>query len=83
MIQCRLRELMAIKSREEGRRVTYEKITEATGIFNSTLTRLANNRFERTDRTVLDRLCEFFGCQPGDLLVYVKPAKKGPSEEPK
>ena len=71
MVQCRLRELMAIKSREEGQRVTYHQITQATGIFNSTLTRLANNKFDRVDRSVLDRLCVFFSCQPGDLLIYV------------
>lgn len=71
MIQCRLRELMAIKSRQDGRRVTYHQITQATGIFNSTLSRLANNRFDGIGMNVLDRLCVFFNCQPGDLLIQV------------
>ncbi len=76
MIQCRLRELMAIKSREEGQKVTYRQITQATGIFGSTLTRLANNEFDRIDRTIMDRLCAFFDCQPGDLLIYVPDAEQ-------
>jgi putative transcriptional regulator len=76
MIQCRLRELMAIKARKEGRRVTYSDITGATGIYNTTLTRLANDKAELIGKSTMDRLCAFFACQPGDLLVYV-PAESG------
>jgi len=71
MIQCRLRELMAIKTRKEGRRITYLHITRATGIYNTTLTRLANDKAELIGKSTMDRLCTFFDCQPGDLLVYV------------
>ena len=83
MIQCRLRELMAIKSRGDGRKVTFHQITQATGIYNSTLSPLANNRINRVDMTILDRLCVFFNCQPGDLLIHVpdrKPENKAASE---
>jgi len=76
MIQCRLRELMAIRARKEGHRVTYSEITAATGIYNTTLTRLANDKADLIGKTTMDRLCSFFNCQPGDLFIYV------PSPEP-
>jgi len=71
MIQCRLRELMAAKARQEHRRVTYDDILSQTRISKNTLTRLANDRADRVGMSVIDRLCAYFGCQPGDLLVYV------------
>ncbi len=60
---------MAEKSRLDGRRVTYDDIHKTTGIFPSTLSRLAAARGKRIDLTVLERLCEYFDCEPGDLLV--------------
>jgi putative transcriptional regulator len=71
MIQCRLRELMAAKGRQERRRITYDDILAATGISKNTLTRLANDRSDRVGLDTMERLCLYFNCQPGDLFVYV------------
>ena len=71
MIQGRLRELMAAKGRLERRRITYDHISESTGISKGSLTRLANDRADRVALSTIDRLCAYFGCQPGDLFVYV------------
>ncbi len=71
MIQCRLRELMAIKSRRDQRRITYGDIVANTGISTTTLTRLARDRSEKVALTTVDRLCAYFEGQPGDLFVYV------------
>ena len=71
MIQCRLRELMATKSRTTGRKITYDVITAEIRIYSSTLTKMANNRAELLSLSSLDRLCAFFDCQPGDLFVYL------------
>ena len=73
MIRFRLRELMAAKARVEGRRVTYADIHKATGIFPSTLSRLAAGQGRRVDLAVLERLCEYFDCGPGDLIVLQVP----------
>ena len=70
MIQCRLRELMAAKGRRDGRKITYQSILSATGISMTTLTRLANDRADRVGLSVMDRLCAYFECQPGDLFVH-------------
>ena len=71
MIQCRLRELMAATRRKERRRVTYDDIRSQTGLSKTTLVRLANDRADRVALLVIDRLCVYFQCQPGDLFVYV------------
>jgi DNA-binding Xre family transcriptional regulator len=69
MLQCRLRELMATKSRRERQKVTYRSISAATGISTSTLTRLATDSAERVALATIENLCAYFGCGPGDLFV--------------
>jgi putative transcriptional regulator len=71
MIQCRLRELMASKGRRERRRITYDDIQQQTGVNKNTLVRLANDRYDLIAALTMDRLCAYFGCQPGALFVYV------------
>jgi len=44
MIQCRLRELMAAKTRLTRRKITYSVIKEETGLSKTTLVRLGNDR---------------------------------------
>ena len=72
MIQSRLRELMATKSRRDQRRITYSDILANTGISTTTLTRLAGDRSEKVALTTMDRLCAYFEAQPGDLFIYVE-----------
>jgi putative transcriptional regulator len=71
MIQCRLRELIGAKARQERRRITYDDIQAQTGVNKNTLTRLANDRAGMVGLSVVDRLCAYFDCQPGDLFIYV------------
>ena len=71
MIQCRLRELIGEKSRREHRRITYDDILRQCGVNKNTLTRLANDRADMVGISVIDRLCTYFNCQPGDVFVYV------------
>ena len=72
MIQCRLRELMASAGRSERSRITYQEIKSRTGVSPATLVRLANDRADRVGISVIDRLCAYFQCQPGDLFVYIE-----------
>lgn len=71
MIQFRLRELIARKERLEHRRITYAVITERTRISPSTLSRIANNDSEMVGLSVIDRLCTFLACTPGELMVQI------------
>ena len=72
MIQCRLRELMAAKGRAERRKITYDDIWTQTGVSRNSLTKLANDRSAMVGLSVIDRLCAYFHCQPGDLFVYTE-----------
>lgn len=63
---------MAEKGRLERRKITYDDILAETGISKSTLTRLANDRAVRVYISTMDRLCAYFGCQPGDLFLYAE-----------
>ena len=72
MIQCRLRELIGAKARRERRRITYDDILNQTGVNKNTLTGLANDSSRMVGFSVIDRLCAYFDCQPGDLFIYVE-----------
>ena len=72
MIQCRLRELIAAKGRQERRKIIYDEILDQTGVNKNTLTKLANDRAAMVGISVIDRLCDYFDCQPGDLFVHIK-----------
>ncbi len=72
MIQCRLRELMAAKGRRDRRRITYDDIRAQTGLSKTTLTRLANDQVGGVSFSVMDRLCTYLECQPGDLFIQTE-----------
>ncbi|MFC1999214.1 helix-turn-helix domain-containing protein [Chloroflexota bacterium] len=81
MIQCRLRELIASRSREIRRKVTYEDVRASTGLSKTTLVKLANDRAGLISINTLNRLCWYFDCQPGDLLIYVPDSEQGDAKD--
>jgi DNA-binding Xre family transcriptional regulator len=72
MIRFRLSELIADKQFREGRRITLIEIAAATGINRMTLSRMLNTKGYNTVTDNLDRLCQYFGCQVGELATYVE-----------
>ncbi len=70
-IRSRLKVLIAEKEVAEHRKISYEDIQKATGISTSALSSLANSDTTRFFENTLTKLCEYFNCQVGDLLVYV------------
>ena len=72
MIYCRLKQLIAEKEFREKRKITYKVIQDETGLSSTTIAKLLNFRgIQRIDGTTLDKLCEFFGCQVGDILTHI------------
>ncbi|HEX7325824.1 MAG TPA: helix-turn-helix transcriptional regulator [Rhodanobacteraceae bacterium] len=51
--------------------MTMSEIAEATGIHRSTLSKMSNHPGVNVGSDVIDKLCGYFGCQPGDLMTYV------------
>lgn len=81
MLRFRLRELMADMAFEEGRRVTFEEVSQATGINRTTLSKMANQKGYNTTTENLDRLCHFFSCAVGDVAEYVDMVERKGDEE--
>ena len=71
MIRFRLTELVADKAFNERRVVPLTEIAEATGVHRATLSKMANQPGANIGTDVIDKLCGYFRCQPGALLMYV------------
>lgn len=71
MIRFRLAELISDKAFRERRVVPLTEIAEATGVHRATLSKMVNHRATNIGTDIIDKLCRYFGCQPGDLLVFV------------
>ncbi len=71
MIRFRLTELIADKAFKERRVVPLTEVADATGIHRATLSKVANQPGANIGTDIIDQLCRYFGCQPGDLLMYV------------
>lgn len=73
MIRFRLAELIADKAFKERRVVSLSEVAEATGVHRATLSKMANQPGANIGTEIIDKLCSYFGCQPGDLLTYLPP----------
>ncbi len=45
-------------------------VTRETGINRGTITRLYHETAERVELNVMNKLCEYFECELGDLFEY-------------
>jgi putative transcriptional regulator len=71
MIRFRLTELTADKAFKERRVISLSEIAEATGIHRATLSKVANQPGANIGTDIIDKLCRYFDCQPGELLTYL------------
>ncbi|MEG3767056.1 helix-turn-helix transcriptional regulator [Alteromonas sp. 14N.309.X.WAT.G.H12] len=72
MIRVLLVQKLDDKSFAEGRKITLKEVADSTGIGRATLTRIANKPDYITTTEIIDKLCDYFDCEPGDLLKTVK-----------
>lgn len=71
MIRFRLTELIADKAFKERRVVSLTEVADATGIHRATLSKIANQPGANIGTEIIDKLCRYFACQPGELLTYI------------
>jgi putative transcriptional regulator len=76
MLMVNLKALMERKSAVEGKRVTYGVIEEETGIRALTLSRIATNQSYNISRHDIEKLLDYFECQPNDLFTQIQEKKK-------
>lgn len=77
MIRFRLAELIADKAFKERRAVALSEVAEATGIHRATLSKMANQPGANIGSDIIDKLCRYFGCQPGDVMAFVEDEASG------
>jgi len=61
--------LAAQKAQREGRRVSLIRIATETRVSKYTIYALANNELSEFPKEVIEKLCNYFGCEIGDLLM--------------
>lgn len=71
MIRFRLVELIAEKSFKERRAISMSEVADGSGVHRATLSKMANQPGTNVSTDVIDKLCRYFVCQPGDLLTFV------------
>lgn len=74
-VRSTLRRLIAlenVKRAEQGRpSLTQQEIARDTGLPLSVVNGLATGRSQRVDFKTIDKLCEYFHVQPGDLFEHI------------
>jgi DNA-binding Xre family transcriptional regulator len=76
--QLRNRFLILLHQKEahEQRRIAYAEIARSMGSSINIISNWANNKITRFDAPMVVKLCEYFGCEVGDLL-YLERAEDG------
>ena len=65
MIRCHLARLMG------ERKMKIVDVARETGLNRNTVTLMYKETAQRIDLEAIDKLCELFGCEVGDLLERV------------
>lgn len=71
MLRFKLKEMIAKKEFEEGRRITIAEVAEGADIHRVTLSKMINRRGFTTNTDHLDKLCRYFNCRIEDLAEYI------------
>ena len=71
MIHLQIKELIAARTAQWGRKITINELSEATGISRMTLNRMMRNEGYNTVTNHIDQLCSYFQCDLNELVRYV------------
>ncbi|TAN04057.1 MAG: XRE family transcriptional regulator [Rhodanobacteraceae bacterium] len=83
MIRILFNQLLDEKAFRERRRITLGEVCETTGLSRPTMSRVANVAGYVTSTDVVEKLCRYLECGPGDLLVLVDEKPDGHSRKKK
>ncbi len=78
-IYNKLKILIAHKENMESRKLTYKTVAEETDIPVSVLIEYTGQRVRRYDINTLEKLCRYFGVQPGELLGFTDTPPQTPT----
>jgi len=74
-IKFKLKTLIEGKEIREDRKLTYRVIADEADVSTNTLTQMANHRMKNVGVVTIDKLCRYFDCQPGDLIIHIPDTK--------
>ena len=61
--------LLAEKQQREGKRRSLRQVADETGVTPYTIYGFANNTLREYPADAIAKLCDYFGCEVGDLLL--------------
>lgn len=76
-LKNRLLYLVTEWERANNKRVSQAELARELGISYNALIRWLNNDVERFDAPIIERLCEHFGVEVGDLLYIDRSGEEG------
>lgn len=76
MLRFKIKEMIARKEFDEGRRITIAEVAEAAGIHRMTLSKLINQKGYNAGTDTLDRLCAYFQCKIEALVEHIPDSEK-------
>jgi DNA-binding Xre family transcriptional regulator len=71
-VQSQFRLLLAQKEQAAGKSISLRRVARDTKVPLSTVLGLANNDIKRIELEAVAQICEYLGCNIGDLLVLVR-----------
>ncbi|QJD59953.1 helix-turn-helix transcriptional regulator [Pseudomonas sp. gcc21] len=71
MLRFKIKEMIARREFEEGRRITIAEVAEGAGIHRVTLSKMINRRGFSTSTEHINGLCRYFDCKVEELVEYV------------
>lgn len=60
--------VLKLKDIMDKKGITMYKMSKDTGIAQSTLSKIYNQKTTRIDFDTLDKICEYLNCEPSDIL---------------
>lgn len=72
MVRFHLKELIAKREFERGKRITLEEISRETDIHRTTLSKIANSRGYNTTTDNVAAICDYLKCSVGEFMEVVE-----------
>lgn len=71
MIKNKLAEYWLMKQAEWGREITGEEVAEFIGFSRQTVSAYRTGRIIKLDKNIVDGICSFFKCPPGQPVPWL------------
>jgi len=78
-VRSNLQQLIALKAARDGRRITARTVVLETGLNKHTVYALVHNTLKEYPGDAIATLCDYLGCEIGDLLSLVERPETEPT----